>query len=38
VYPQVPPKVEYSLSEKGKKLGPVLRALRQWGQEFAKGR
>ena len=31
VYPQVPPKVEYSLSEQGETLGPVLAALREWG-------
>lgn len=30
-YPQVPPKVEYSLSEKGKSLIPVLSALCKWG-------
>lgn len=31
-YPQIPPKVEYSLSEKGKSLKPVLHALCQWGE------
>ena len=31
VYAEVPPKVEYSLSEMGRSLEPVLRALRQWG-------
>lgn len=31
VYPQVPPKVEYSLSEMGHGLAPILRALRDWG-------
>ncbi len=30
-YAEVPPKVEYSLSEMGRSLEPVLRALRQWG-------
>ncbi|MCR5535783.1 MAG: helix-turn-helix transcriptional regulator [Succinivibrio sp.] len=30
-YPQIPPKVEYSLSDKGKSLKPVLQALCQWG-------
>ena len=33
VYPEVPPKVEYSLSEMGRSLEPVLRALRQWGAD-----
>ncbi|MHA3051976.1 winged helix-turn-helix transcriptional regulator [Acinetobacter sp. ANC 4640] len=31
VYPQVPPKVEYQLSELGKSLEPILFALKQWG-------
>ncbi len=34
VYPEVPPKVEYSLTEKGKTLSPVLFALKDWGIEF----
>lgn len=32
VYPQVPPKVEYSLSERGRSLEPVLLALKTWGE------
>jgi DNA-binding HxlR family transcriptional regulator len=32
VYPQVPPKVEYSLSERGRSLEPVLLALKSWGE------
>ena len=31
-YPQIPPKVEYSLSDKGQSLREVLHALCQWGQ------
>lgn len=31
VYPVVPPKVEYSLSEYGQTLAPVIDALRIWG-------
>lgn len=30
-YPQIPPKVEYSLSEKGKTLLPILDQMCQWG-------
>lgn len=30
-YPQVPPKVEYSLSEKGMTLMPVLNEMCRWG-------
>lgn len=33
VYPQIPPKVEYSLSEKGKSLMKVLDQLCIWGEE-----
>ena len=33
VYPQIPPKVEYSLSEKGKSLMQVLDQLCLWGEE-----
>lgn len=32
-YPQVPPKVEYELSEKGKSMMPVLSALCRWGTQ-----
>lgn len=32
-YPQVPPKVEYSLSERGLTLMPVLECLCQWGKK-----
>lgn len=32
-YPQIPPKVEYSLSEKGRSLLPVLDAMCYWGQD-----
>lgn len=30
-YPQVPPKVEYKLSERGKTLMPVLHSVCHWG-------
>ena len=32
-YPQIPPKVEYSLSDKGRSLMPVLDGLCLWGEE-----
>lgn len=33
VYPQVPPKVEYSLSEFGRTLKPILDMMAQWGSD-----
>ena len=33
VYPQVPPKVEYSLTETGQSLIPILDQLCDWGSE-----
>lgn len=32
-YPQVPPKVEYSLSETGKSMMPILSSLCSWGTQ-----
>ncbi|MFD2614843.1 winged helix-turn-helix transcriptional regulator [Paenibacillus gansuensis] len=31
VYPSVPPRVEYSLTETGQSLGPILELMHQWG-------
>lgn len=31
VYPQVPPKVEYSMTDYGKTLEPILTMMHQWG-------
>lgn len=33
VYPQIPPKVEYSLSEYGQTLDPVLETMYKWGEK-----
>jgi len=32
-YPQIPPKVEYSLSERGRSLIPVIDMMCRWGEE-----
>ena len=34
VYPVIPPKVEYSLTETGRSLMPVLVAMRDWGADY----
>ncbi|WP_096203190.1 winged helix-turn-helix transcriptional regulator [Bacillus sp. FJAT-45350] len=36
VYAQIPPKVEYSLSEHGKSLIPLLEMMSNWGSEHVK--
>lgn len=33
-YDTMPPKVEYSLTEIGKKFHPVLMAIQEWGDEY----
>lgn len=32
-YPQIPPKVEYSLTERGKSLIPILDGMCEWGDQ-----
>lgn len=34
VYPVVPPKVEYDMSELGRSISPVLQAMCDWGSEY----
>lgn len=34
VYAEVPPKVEYSLTEFGRTLEPVLQTMREWGVQY----
>ncbi len=36
VYPVVPPKVEYSLTEEGYTLAPILQAMSEWGSTYMK--
>ncbi len=35
-YEEHPPRAEYFLTEKGRMLGPVLKALFEWGQKYTK--
>ena len=34
VYAEVPPRVEYSLTELGKRLKPILDSMRAWGEAY----
>ena len=34
VYPEVPPRVEYALSELGESMRPILDAMQKWGAEY----
>jgi DNA-binding HxlR family transcriptional regulator len=34
VYAEVPPKVEYSLTEEGFSLKPILDSMMKWGKEY----
>ena len=38
VFPIIPPKVEYSLTELGQSLMPILTAMRDWGADYLKSK
>ncbi len=38
VYPVIPPKVEYSLTELGQSLMPVLVSMRDWGSSYLRSK
>lgn len=33
-YPTIPPTVEYSLTEKGESLKPIIKAMKMWGAQW----
>ena len=38
VYAEVPPKVEYSMTDLGRSLMPILTAMRDWGAEYLRSK
>lgn len=36
VYPEVPPRVEYALSELGESMRPIIQSMEAWGTEYKK--
>jgi len=36
IYEKYPPRAEYTLTDKGRELGPVLKALRDWGSRHTR--
>ena len=37
VFPEVPPRVEYALSELGESMRPIIKSMEIWGTDYKKG-
>jgi DNA-binding HxlR family transcriptional regulator len=37
VFPEIPPRVEYYMTEKGWTLRPIILSMREWGLKYAVG-
>ena len=36
IYPQIPPRVDYTLTDEGRSLEPIVRAMHAWGEARAR--
>ena len=37
IYPEIPPRVEYFITDKGKSLFPIIDSMKKWGQQNMEG-